>query len=214
MGICFGKPAPISGGQSHTPSSEAASARQARPSPSARNSEENVLSGLPRRGQQASSSRHVVVDTDSYRNVVDFSAAATKVERQTIREPGESLRTSALTVCTGVVVGGVRRDSDGSVAASSVSMYHVLPGVPSPGVAIARKVNVLRAAGFEVNAAIAGGDGTTRAGQQVRHALEGMLQEMEVPLTAGPLSDGFKSHFIAAKIEDNGEIGYELYSGH
>ena len=214
MGICFGKPAPISRGQSYTPSSEAAPAREPQPSSSARGSEEGVLSGLPRRGQQVGSSHHVVIDTDSYRNVVDFSANATKVERQTIREPGESLRTSALTVCTGVVVGGVRRDSDGSVAASSVSMFHVLPGVPSPGVAIARKVNVLRAAGFEVNAAIAGGDGTTQAGQQVRHALEGMLHGMQVPLEAGPLSDGFKSHFISAKIEDNGEIDYEMYSGH
>lgn len=214
MGICFGKPAPISRGQSFTPSADAVPARRPQPSPSARNAEEGVLSGLPRRGQQASSSRHAVVDADSYRNVVDFSAAATKVERQTITEPGESLRTSALTVCTGVVVGGVRRNSDGNVAASAVSMYHVLPGVPSPGVSIARKVNVLIAAGFEVKAAIAGGDGTTRAGQQVRHALEGMLQEMGVPLQAGPLSDGFKSHFISAKIEDNGEIDYELYSGH
>jgi hypothetical protein len=153
-----------------------------------------------------------VVDADSYRNVVDFSA--TKVERQTIREPGESLRTSALVVCTGVAVGGVRRHSDGSVAASSVSVYHVLPGVPSPGVAIARKVNVLRAAGFEVNAVIAGGNGTTRAGQQQRAALEGMLQGMNVPLQSGPLSDGFKSQFISAAIHDDGEIGYETYSGH
>lgn len=211
MGICFGKPAPISGGQSHSPSSETAPARQPRPSPSARNSEEGVLSGLPRRGQQAGTS-HRVIETDSYRNVVDFSAM--KVERQTIRERGESLRTSALTVCTGVAVGGVRRHDDGSVAASSVSIFHVLPGVPSPGVTIARKVEVLRAAGFEVNAVIAGGDGSTRAGQQLRHALEGMLQGMEVPLKAGPLSDGFKSHFISATIEDNGEIGYETYSGH
>ena len=214
MGICFGKPAPISGGQSYTPSSDAAPARRRQPSSSTRNAEEGVLSGLPRRGQQAGSSHHVVVDTDSYRDVVDFSAAATRVERQTIRDPGESLRTSALTVCTGVAVGGVRRESDGSVAASSVSIFHVLPGVPSPGVAVARKVSVLRAAGFEVSAAIAGGDGTTQAGQQVRHALEGMLQGMEVPLKTGPLSDGFKSHFISAKIEDDGEIDYELYSGH
>ena len=213
MGICFGKPAPVSGGQSYTPSSEAAPARQPQRSPTARNSEEGVLSGLPRRGQQASTSHHVI-ETDSYRDVVDFSAAATRVERQTIQERGETLRTSALTVCTGVAVGGVRRESDGSVAASAVSVFHVLPGVPSQGVAIARKVSVLRAAGFEVSAAIAGGDGSTRAGQQVRHALEGMLHGMEVPLKAGPLSDGFKSHFISAKIEDNGEIDYELYSGH
>lgn len=214
MGICFGKPAPISGGQSYAPSSDAGPARRPQPSPSPRNSEDGVLSGLPRRGQQAGSSHHVVVDTDSYRNVVDFSATAAKVERQTITEPGESLRTSALTVCTGVVVGGVRRNGDGSVAASAVSMYHVLPGVPSPGVPIARKVNVLLAAGFEVKAAIAGGDRTTPAGQQVRHALEGMLQGMQVPLEAGPLSDGFKSHFISAKIEDSGEIDFELSSGH
>jgi hypothetical protein len=152
-----------------------------------------------------------VTETDAYRNVVDFSP---KVERQTIREPGESLRTSALTLCTGVAVGGVRRDDDGSVAASSVSIFHVLPGVPSPGVAIARKVRVLRAAGFEVNAVIAGGDRTTQAGRNVRAALEGMLEGMNVPLEKGPLSDGFKSHFISATIEDNGEIGYETYSGH
>lgn len=214
MGICFGKTASTSDVQSYAPSSQAAPVRQPHHSAPARNREEGVLSGLPRRAHQAGSSHHVVVDTDSYRNVVDFSATAARVERQTIREPGESLRTSALTVCTGVFVGGVRRDSDGSVAASSVSMFHVLPGVPSPGVAIARKVNVLRAAGFEVNAAIAGGDGTTQAGQQVRHALEGMLQGMEVPLKAGPLSDGFKSHFISAAIQDNGEIEYETYSGH
>ena len=88
-----------------------------------------------RRGQEAGPSHHVT-ETDAYRNVVDFSP---KVERQTIREPGESLRTSALTLCTGVAVGGVRRDDDGSVAASSVSIFHVLPGVPSPGVAIDRE---------------------------------------------------------------------------
>ena len=210
MGICFGKPAaPISGAQSYTP--EAAPAPQSQPSPAARTSEGGVLSGLPRRGQEAGPSHHEV-SADPYRSVVDFSA--TKVERQTIRERGESLRTSALVICTGVAVGGVRRNSDGSVAASSASVFHVLPGVPSPGVAIARKVEVLRAAGFEVNAVIAGGDGTTRAGRNQREALEGMLRGMEVPLQAGPLSDGFKSHFISATIEDDGEIGYETYSGH
>jgi hypothetical protein len=210
MGICFGKTASTSGVPSYTPSSATAPARQTQPSPPARNSEEGVLSGLPRRGQQAGPSHHVV-ETDSYRNVVDFSP---KVERQTIREPGESLRTSALTLCTGVAVGGVRRDDDGSVAASSVSIFHVLPGVPSPGVAIARKVGVLRAAGFEVNAVIAGGDHTTQTGLNVRAALEGMLEGMSVPLTKGPMSDGFKSHFISATIEHNGEIDYNLYSGH
>jgi hypothetical protein len=212
MGICFGKQAaPISGTQSYTPSSEAAPARQPQPSPSARNSEEGVLSGLPRRGQEAGAFHHTVA-ADAYRDVVDFSAM--KVERQTIRERGESLRTSALVVCTGVAVGGVRRDSDGSVAASSVSIFHVLPGVPSPGVAIARKVEVLRAAGFEVNAVIAGGDGTTRAGRNQREALEGMLHGMGVPLQAGDLSNGFRSQFISATIEDDGEIGYETYSGY
>lgn len=210
MGICFGKTASTSGVPSYAHSSEAAGVPQQQPSWSARNPEEGVLSGLPRRGQEAGPSHHVT-ETDAYRNVVDFSP---KVERQTIREPGESLRTSALTLCTGVAVGGVRRDDDGSVAASSVSIFHVLPGVPSPGVAIARKVRVLRAAGFEVNAVIAGGDRTTQAGRNVRAALEGMLEGMNVPLKKGPLSDGFKSHFISATIEDNGEIGYETYSGH
>lgn len=211
MGICFGKTASTPGAQSYTPSSATAPARPPQPSSSTRHSEEGALSGLPRRGQSAGPS-HRVIETDSYRNVVDFSA--NKVERQTIRERGESLRTSALTVCTGVAVGGVRRDDDGSVAASSVSIFHVLPGVPSPGVSIARKIEVLRAAGFEVNAVIAGGDGSTRAGLQLRQALEGMLHGMQVPLEAGPMSDGFKSHFISATIEDNGEIGYETYSGH
>lgn len=211
MGICFGKTASTSGVPSYTHSSEAAPARQPQPSSSAHNPAEGVLSGLPRRGQQATGPSHHVVETDSYRNVVDFSP---KVERQTIRERGESLRTSALTLCTGVAVGGVRRDDDGSVAASSVSIFHVLPGVPSPGVTIARKVEVLRAAGFEVNAVIAGGDHSTQAGRTLRAALEGMLEGMEVPLEKGPLSDGYKSHFISATIEHDGEIGYETYSGH
>lgn len=210
MGICFGKPASTSGVPSYPPSSQAAPAPQPQTSSPVHNSGGGALSGLPRRAQQASSSHHGI-DTDSYRNVVDFSP---KVERQTIRERGESLRTSALTLCTGVAVGGVRRDDDGSVAASSVSIFHVLPGVPSPGVAIARKVEVLRAAGFEVNAVIAGGDGSNRTGLQLRQALEGMLHGMQVPLEAGPMSDGYKSHFISATIENNGEIGYEMYSGH
>lgn len=36
---------------------------------------------------------------------------------------------------------------------------------------------------------------------------------MHVPLEVSPLSDGFKYHLISAAIEDNGEIGYETYSG-
>ena len=211
MGICFGKTASTSGVQSYTPSSEAAPAQQPQRAWSPRNSEEGVLSGLPRRGQQAGPSHHVE-DPDSYRNVVDFSAA--KVAQETIRERGESLRTSALVLCTGVAVGGVRHDSDGSVAASSVTVYHILPNVPSPGVAIARKVNVLRAAGFQVKAVVAGGDGTSPAGRKQRAAVEGMLRGMEVPLQTGPLSDGFKSHFISAAIEDNGKIEFEISAGH
>lgn len=212
MGICFGKMSSTSGVPSYTPSSEATQARQSQPSPPAGRSEEGVLSALPRRGQQAGPSHHHVVDTDSYRNVVDYSAR--KVDRKTIRERGETLQTSALTVCTGVAVGGVRRDDDGNVVASSASVFHVLPGVPSPGVAIARKVQVLRDAGFEVNAVIAGGDPSTPKGRDVREALEGMLDGMNVPLERGPLSDGFKSYIISATIQDDGEIGFETNRGY
>jgi hypothetical protein len=136
------------------------------------------------------------------------------VEQQTIHNRGQSLQTSALAVCTGVAVGGVCRHSDGSVAESSVSIFHVLPDVRMPGVAIARQVNALRESGFEVNAFVAGGDGTAQAGRQQRAALEGMLQDLGVPFQAGPLSDGHAPQFLSASIERNGEIDYHNYRGH
>lgn len=70
----------------------------------------------------------------------------------------------------------------------------------------------LRAAGFEVNAVIAGGAARLWQGAAAT-PLKGMLQGMHVPLEVSPLSDGFKYHLISAAIEDNGEIGYETYSG-
>lgn len=212
MGICFTKPTTINHSQPYTPSSETAPppSRQPRPSLPQRNLDEGVLSGLPRRGAQASPSPHVRSGTS--RNVVGFSAG--QVKQQTIHERGESVRTSALDVCTGVALGGVFRHSDGSVAESSVSVFHVLPDVRMPGVPIAKQLRSLREAGFEVNAFVAGGDGTAEAGRQQRAALVAMLQDLDVPLKVGPLSDGHGSQFLSASIERNGEIQYQTYRGH
>ncbi|MBK3844708.1 hypothetical protein [Paraburkholderia aspalathi] len=52
--------------------------------------------------------------------------------------------------------------------------------------AIARQVQQLRLAGFEVDAFVAGGDGTAQAGQQQRRAIEAMLNDLEVSYGSGP----------------------------
>ncbi|MBK3844037.1 hypothetical protein [Paraburkholderia aspalathi] len=117
--------------------------------------------------------------------------------------------TSALHVCTGVAVGGVIRHADGSVADTSVSVFHVLPSVSAPGLAIARKIRELSAQGFEVNAFVAGGDGTAQAGRQQRYAIEAMLSDLGVPFGKGPFSDGESPQILSATIQANGEIEYE-----
>lgn len=83
-----------------------------------------------------------------------------------------------------------------------------------PGVAIAQEVIQLREAGFDVNAFVAGGDGTAEAGRHQREALEQMLQDMGVPLQTGPLSNGYRVQFLSATIERNGEIQYQNYDGY
>lgn len=141
---------------------------------------------------------------------VDYSSR--RVEHDTITERGKSLSTTALDLCTGIAVGGVRRQSDGSVADSSVSVFHVLPSVRAPGVSIARKINDLRSAGYEVNAYVAGGDSTSDAGRKQRQAMESMLSGMEVPYGSGPLSDSRYSkysRYLSASIQDDGQISYK-----
>jgi hypothetical protein len=210
MGGCLGKTAASSYPQPYTRPSEAAPARAVRPSSPSRNEGEGVLSGLPRRGSQAGASHSV--RTGRSGNAVGFSA--TQVQQQTIHERGQSLRTSALDVCTGVAIGGVFRHSDGSAVESSLTVFHVLPDVRMPGVAIARQVKSLRETGFEVNAFVAGGDGTAQAGREQREALEAMLSDLGVPFGTGPLSDGHASQFLSASIEHNGEIEYRSHRGH
>lgn len=140
---------------------------------------------------------------------VDFSAQG--VESQTISERGQSLRTTGLDLCTGVAVGGVRRGTDGSVASSSASVYHLLPGVRKPGLDVVRQINSLRSDGYEVSAYVTGGDNTSQAGLQQRAAMEAMLTGMDVPYQSGPPSQGGYtkySQYLSAKIEDDGQVSY------
>ncbi|WCM90582.1 hypothetical protein [Acidovorax sp. NCPPB 3576] len=198
-----------SGSTSHNSYYSAATSPTSSPErqPTARSHDEGVLAGLSRRNNQAGNATR----GDRATHVVDFSAS--QVEQQTITTPGQTLRTSALDLCTGVAVGGVRYNHDGSISDSSVSVFHVLPNVRMPGVAVARQINELRSAGFNVNAYVAGGDGTSQAGRQQRSAMEGMLQGMDVPYQSGPLSDGQSSQYLSAAIQESGEIDYENSRG-
>lgn len=145
---------------------------------------------------------------------VDYSSH--RVESETISERGQSLSTSALDLCTGVAVGGVRRHPDRSVAASSVSVFHALPGVRAPGVAIAREVNRLRSEGYEVSAHIAGGDSTSSMSRQQRDTLQSMLDDMQVPCGSSVLSNSEfasasrYSQYLTADIQRNGEVAYRI----
>lgn len=156
-------------------------------------------------------SRLSSLSVSSSNRAVDFSSR--QVEHQTVTERGQSLSTTALDLCTGVAIGGVRRHSDGSVAASSASVFHVLPGVRAPGVSIARQINDLRSAGYEVSAYVAGGDSSSHAGRQQRETMESMLRGMDVPYGSGALSDGRYSQYLSADIQNDGQIAYRNTGG-
>ncbi|MFE8645379.1 hypothetical protein ACFX58_09880 [Sphingomonas sp. NCPPB 2930] len=183
-------------------SPDASPASSPQRSATARNSDDGAFAGLSRRSHPSAGSS----GTGSVRHAVDFSSS--RVEQQTTTERGETLNTTKLDLCTGVAVGGVKYNRDGSIGETSVSVFHVLPDVRSPGVPIARKVQELTSAGFEVNAYVAGGDGSSRAGQATRSAIEGMLAGMGVSCQSAPHSNGEYSQVLSATIDHDGTIQY------
>jgi hypothetical protein len=165
-----------------------------------------VFAGLQRRTNQAGET------SSAYRarNVVGFDV--NEVSEQTIYQRNEELRTSALDCCTGVGISGTYRLS-GQVIESSATLLHVLPTVENPEAVIEAHVQQLRAENFEVQAFVAGGDQTARGGSQVRADIENLLTNMNVPLELGPLSDGFASQYLTARIDNHGEVTFESTRG-
>ena len=201
MGQCASVSRTSSGNSYHTAETSHPRSPESAPA-SARSPSEGPLAGLSRRPARSAQAQQPV----------DFSSS--HVGQATITERGQSLETTKLDLCIGVAVAGIACDSSGTVAATSASLFHVLPGRRSPGVAIAQQVQQLEAAGYTVTACIGGGDRTALAGQKERSAIEAMLGGMNVSCSSLPPSDGRTSQILKVRIDDDGGVTFGVKNAH